>query len=59
LGQIPLATAIRAYSDQGLPIVLAEPEGALAEVYRAAARQLMEALAAQTPSVAPTISMTD
>lgn len=59
LGQVPLASAIRAYSDQGLPVVLAEPEGALAGVYQAAARGLMEALAAQTPAVAPTISMTD
>ena len=59
LGQIPLASAIRAYSDEGLPIVLAEPAGALAQVYQGAARQLIETLAAQTPAAAPTISMSD
>ena len=59
LGQVPLASAIRAYADQGLPVVLAGPEGALAGVYQAAARGLMEALAAQTPAAAPIISMTD
>ena len=59
LGQVPLASAIRAYSDQGLPIVAAEPEGAVAAVYQAAARQLMETLAAQTPAAAPTISISD
>jgi ATP-binding protein involved in chromosome partitioning len=59
LGQIPLDKAIREYSDAGQPLVLAEPDGAIAEIYRNAAMQLMAALGQQQPAAAPVISMGD
>lgn len=59
LGQIPLDRAIREYADQGNPIVCADPEGAVAGVYHAAARELMAALGQQQPASAPIISMGD
>ncbi|MGA1579848.1 MAG: Mrp/NBP35 family ATP-binding protein [Luminiphilus sp.] len=57
LGQIPLDRAIREHSDQGHPIVLADPEGAIAAVYQAAALKLMAALGQQQLAPAPIISM--
>jgi ATP-binding protein involved in chromosome partitioning len=57
LGQIPLDRAIREHSDQGHPIVLADPEGAIAAVYQAAALKLTAALGQQQPAPAPIISM--
>jgi ATP-binding protein involved in chromosome partitioning len=59
LGQIPLRRAIRECSDQGRPIVLAEPEGEVAAIYRGAAEQLMKALVEQEPQTTPIISMGD
>ena len=59
LGQIPLDKAIREHSDAGQPIVLAEPEGRIAEIYRSAATQLMAVLGQQRSAVAPVISMGD
>ncbi len=57
LGQIPLDRAIREHSDQGHPIVLADPEGAIAAVYQAAALKLTAALGQQQLAPAPIISM--
>ncbi len=57
LGQIPLDRAIREHSDQGHPIVLADPEGAIAAVYQEAALKLMAALGQQQLAPAPIISM--
>jgi ATP-binding protein involved in chromosome partitioning len=57
LGQIPLDRAIREHSDQGHPIVLADPEGAIAAVYQAAALKLTAALGQQQPAPAPIISI--
>ena len=57
LGQIPLDRAIREHSDQGYPIVLADPEGAIAAVYQAAALKLTAALGQQQLAPAPIISM--
>ena len=59
LGQIPLDKAIREHSDAGQPIVLAEPESSIAEIYRSAATQLMAVLGQQQPVAAPVISMGD
>ena len=59
LGQIPLDKAIREHSDAGQPVVLAEPEGSIAQIYRSAATQLMAVLGQQQPAAAPVISMGD
>lgn len=40
LGQLPLDRRIREKSDEGLPIVLAEPEGDIARLYRDIARTM-------------------
>jgi ATP-binding protein involved in chromosome partitioning len=59
IADIPLSRQIRETSDAGLPIVLADTEGAVTGVYQKAAETLMKTLTdAQTPA-APTISMTD
>jgi ATP-binding protein involved in chromosome partitioning len=59
IADIPLSRQIRETSDAGLPIVLADIQGAVAGVYQKAAATLMKTLIdAQTPS-APTISMTE
>ena len=59
LGQIPLHKAIREHSDAGQPVVLAEPDGPIAEIYRSAATRLMAVLGQQQPAAAPVISMGD
>lgn len=59
IADIPLSRQIRETSDAGLPIVLADTQGAVAGLYQKAAATLMKTLIdAQTPS-APTISMTE
>ena len=59
LGQIPLDRAIREYADAGQPIVVVEPEGAIAGVYQQAATALMASLGQHQPAQAPVISMGD
>ncbi len=44
LGEVPLEMAIRAHSDGGTPIVIAEPEGPQAAIYREIARRAWERL---------------
>lgn len=44
LGSLPLEIAIREHGDAGTPIVVAEPDSAAAEAYRATARALLEQL---------------
>jgi ATP-binding protein involved in chromosome partitioning len=44
LGEIPLDLAIRQRADSGLPIVVTEPDGPQAEVYRGIAMAMMAAL---------------
>ena len=44
LGEIPLDIAVRQKSDDGMPLTLAEPEGAIAAQYRAIATKLWTAL---------------
>ena len=48
LGEIPLELAIRERSDAGLPIVVAEPDGAAAAAYLAIARAIKARLAPAT-----------
>ncbi len=45
LGQLPLALAIREQTDAGKPTVIAEPESAHAQCYKAIARRVSAALA--------------
>ncbi|SIQ80437.1 iron-sulfur cluster carrier protein ApbC [Solilutibacter tolerans] len=45
LGALPLDIRIRERGDGGVPVVVAEPDSAVAEAYRAAAQHLLEALA--------------
>ena len=45
LGALPLDIAIRERGDAGVPVVVAEPDSAVAQAYRAAARRLLEELA--------------
>lgn len=40
LGQLPLNTKIQAYSDKGMPTVIAEPTGDIAYLYREIARSM-------------------
>ncbi|MGC3984206.1 MAG: iron-sulfur cluster carrier protein ApbC [Pseudorhodoferax sp.] len=45
LGALPLAMAIREQADSGTPTVVAEPDGELAGIYKAVARQVAVAIA--------------
>lgn len=45
LGALPLARAIREQADSGTPTVVAEPDGELAGIYKAVARQVAVAIA--------------
>ena len=50
LGEIPLATRIRATSDQGRPVVLSDPESAEAKAFTAVAKQLAAQVSIRTLS---------
>ena len=50
LGTLPLEIGIREHGDAGVPIVVAQPDSAAAQAYRATARALLERLA-QRPKV--------
>ena len=45
LGALPLDIRIRERGDAGVPVVVAEPDSAVTQAYRAAARRLLEELA--------------
>ena len=47
LGQLPLDASIRERTDSGNPTVVSDPESAVAEAYRNAARRMAATLAAQ------------
>lgn len=60
IGSLPLALAIREQADSGRPTVVAAPESAFAEAYRAIARKVGVTLAAQAKDYSskfPTISI--
>ena len=50
LGTLPLEIGIREHGDAGVPIVVAQPDSAAAQAYRATSRALLERLA-QRPKV--------
>ena len=50
LGTLPLEIGLREHGDAGVPIVVAQPDSAAAQAYRATARALLERLA-QRPKV--------
>jgi ATP-binding protein involved in chromosome partitioning len=58
LGQLPLAMSIRQQADGGNPTVKAEPDSAISELYRDAARNMSARLWGNQTST-PTISMVD
>jgi ATP-binding protein involved in chromosome partitioning len=58
LGQLPLAMSIRQQADGGHPTVKAEPDSAISELYRDAARNMAARLWGNQGST-PTISMVD
>ncbi len=55
LGEIPLDMAIRETSDQGRPIVIAEPDGAHARAYRAVAEAVWRRVGSRAAPAAPRI----
>ena len=59
LGQIPLTRVIRECSDQGVPVVVAEPEGPVAAIYLEMGQQLMVMLEQYEAPEGPAISMGD
>ena len=58
LGELPLAMRIREQADGGEPTVKADPDSAIAELYRDAARRMAAQLWMAEPQ-APTIAMVD
>lgn len=56
LGEIPLTIDIREKSDAGTPVVVADPGGAAATVYKAIAQQVWEQLAGRRARPAPKIT---
>lgn len=50
LGSLPLHKDIREHADSGKPTVIADPDGELAQIYRATARRLAAKLALQPKS---------
>ena len=52
LGEVPLHIAIRTNSDSGTPVVVSEPEGPHAQIYREIARAMLARLAETSGAVA-------
>ncbi|APD10120.1 MULTISPECIES: Mrp/NBP35 family ATP-binding protein [Thermus] len=48
LGEIPLTLSLRESGDQGMPVVVKDPEGLEAQAFRKAAQELAAALSVQT-----------
>ena len=55
LGEVPLAMPIRESSDDGRPIVVADPQGPHAQAYREIARRLVATLEGSRARPAPRI----
>ena len=55
LGEVPLTMSIRETSDAGTPVVVSEPEGPQARVYRDIATKVWEQVKARAGRAAPTI----
>jgi ATP-binding protein involved in chromosome partitioning len=56
LGSLPLDIAIREQGDIGQPLVVAAPDSAVAQAYRATARALAEQLALRPRAAMPILS---
>ncbi|MCR5858256.1 Mrp/NBP35 family ATP-binding protein [Mesorhizobium sp. J428] len=50
LGEVPIEMSIRENSDAGTPVVVAEPEGPIAAVYRDVAARVLERMRAESSS---------
>lgn len=61
IGSLPLDLSIREHTDSGNPIVVAKPDGAVAQAYRALADKVVEKIAVLSASATagPRISITD
>jgi ATP-binding protein involved in chromosome partitioning len=57
LGEIPLDIRIRETSDEGTPIVIAEPDSAYSKAYLEIAQRLIEKVSTGVKKAAPNISM--
>lgn len=55
LGEVPLTIDIRERSDAGTPVVVSDPEGASARIYRDIAAKVWAELGGRTPRQAPAI----
>ena len=55
LGEVPIEMTIRETSDAGSPVVVSQPDGAAAGVYRSIAQKVAENLNAAAPSTGPAI----
>ncbi|HCL64302.1 MAG TPA: iron-sulfur cluster carrier protein ApbC [Rhizobium sp.] len=55
LGEVPLTIAIRETSDAGTPVVVSDPEGPQAKVYRDIAERVWQQVAARPDRAAPSI----
>ena len=55
LGEVPLTMSIRETSDAGTPVVVSEPEGPQARVYREIATKVWEQVKVRAGRAAPTI----
>ncbi|MCO5731126.1 Mrp/NBP35 family ATP-binding protein [Rhizobium sp. SSA_523] len=55
LGEVPLTMDIRARSDAGTPVVVSDPQGPSAEIYRQIAARVYQELKGRTARTAPAI----
>ncbi|SIP99132.1 ATP-binding protein involved in chromosome partitioning [Rhizobium sp. RU35A] len=55
LGEVPLTMDIRERSDAGTPVVVSDPDGASAAIYRDIASRVWQQLTGRTPRTAPAI----
>ncbi len=55
LGEVPLTISIRETSDAGTPVVVSEPDGPQAKIYRDIATKAWEQVKARSGRAAPAI----
>ena len=59
IGSLPLDLSIREHTDIGTPILVSQPEGAVANAYRALSERLLQELSRLQQQQAPQIEITD
>ncbi len=59
IGSLPLDLSIREHTDMGTPILVSQPEGAVANAYRALSERLLQELSRLQQQQAPQIEITD